>query len=167
MSASTAALFQRLTHGVYVIGVADGAEANAFTAAWLMQVSFDPLLVALSINPRHSSYAVLGRGRVFSVNVLASDQVALASHFGKPATAGKLSSVAWTPGTAGAPLLDDAAAWLECRPMHEEPAGDHVLVVAEVIGGRLLRPDAVPLSYRDTGDMDGAAALFPARFSER
>ena len=57
MSGSIAALFQRLTQGVYVVGVAHGEVRNAFTAAWVMQVSFDPLLLALSINPHHSSYA--------------------------------------------------------------------------------------------------------------
>src|SRR5262245_64997928 len=53
MSRSIAALFQRLTQGVYVVGVAHGAVRNAFTAAWVMQASFDPLLLALSINPHH------------------------------------------------------------------------------------------------------------------
>ena len=44
MSDSIAALFQRLTQGVYVVGVAHADVRNAFTAAWVMQVSFDPLL---------------------------------------------------------------------------------------------------------------------------
>jgi flavin reductase (DIM6/NTAB) family NADH-FMN oxidoreductase RutF len=44
-------LFQRLTQGVYVVGVAHEEARNAFTAAWVMQVSFDPLLLALSVNP--------------------------------------------------------------------------------------------------------------------
>ena len=47
MSGSVAALFQRLTQGVYMVG--------GFTAAWVMQVSFDPLLLALGINPHHWS----------------------------------------------------------------------------------------------------------------
>ena len=70
MSGSIAALFQRLTQGVYVVGVAHGEARNAFTAAWVMQVSFDPLLLALSINPRHSSYGLLKEGRAFSISVL-------------------------------------------------------------------------------------------------
>jgi flavin reductase (DIM6/NTAB) family NADH-FMN oxidoreductase RutF len=68
MSASIAALFQRLTQGVYVVGVAHGEVRNAFTAAWVMQLSFDPLLLALSIDPHHSSYGLLRDGRrAFSV----------------------------------------------------------------------------------------------------
>lgn len=54
MSGFIAALFQRLTQGVYVVGVAHGEVRKAFTAAWVMQVSFEPLLLALSINPHHA-----------------------------------------------------------------------------------------------------------------
>ena len=36
MSRSIAALFQRLTQGVYVVGVAHGAVRNAFTAAYMI-----------------------------------------------------------------------------------------------------------------------------------
>jgi flavin reductase (DIM6/NTAB) family NADH-FMN oxidoreductase RutF len=63
MSGSVSALFQRLTAGVYVIGVAHAQTRNAFTAAWVMQVSYEPLLLALSINPNHSSYLLLKEGR--------------------------------------------------------------------------------------------------------
>ena len=82
MSDSIAALFQRLTQGVYVVGVAHADVRNAFTAAWVMQVSFDPLLLALSINPYHSSYGLLREGRAFSVNVLKKGQLELAAHYG-------------------------------------------------------------------------------------
>ena len=50
---------------------------NAFTAAWVMQVSYNPLLLALSINPSHSSYLLLKDGQSFSVNVLKKDQLNL------------------------------------------------------------------------------------------
>lgn len=161
-----AALFQRLTQGVYVIGVGDAAEQNAFTAAWVIQVSFDPLLLALSVNPRHASYGLLQRGRAFSVNVLSKEQLALAAHFGRPASVDKLASVSWTKGSTGMPLLHDAIAWFECAVEDERRAGDHVLVVGRVTGGELRDKTAIPLAYRDTGTMDGAAALFPTRFSK-
>jgi hypothetical protein len=38
-------------------------------------------------------------------------------------------------------------------------------VLGRVIDGSLLKPDAEPLTYRETGDMDGASAIFPDRFS--
>lgn len=164
MSPTMAALFQRLTQGVYVIGVADGATVNAFTAAWVMQVSFDPVLVALSINPHNASYAVLTRGRCFSVNVLGKHQLDLAARFGRPSTADKLADVDWSPGPTGAPLLSGALAWLDCRVGDRHPAGDHELVVGRVVDGHLMDAAAEPLTYRDTGTLDGAAALFPDGF---
>ncbi|MEG6507435.1 flavin reductase family protein [Methyloligella sp. 2.7D] len=157
-------LFKRLTSGVYVIGVADGETRNAFTAAWVMQVSYDPLLIALSINKQHASYALLKAGGRFSVNVLKKTQADLAAHFGQPASADKLAGQDWSGGSGGVPLLNDALAWFECEVTHECPAGDHVLAVGKVISGRLLDANAQPLSYGETGDTDGAASLYPERF---
>ena len=166
MSDSIAALFQRLTQGVYVVGVAHGEVRNAFTAAWVMQVSFDPLLLALSINPHHLSYGLLKEGRAFSVNVLKKGQLELAAHYGRPAHADKLASMECTTGRTGAPLLRESLAWFECQVVDEHPAGDHVLVLGKVIDGKLLDSKAEPMAYRETGAIDGASALFPQVFGD-
>lgn len=166
MRDSIAALLQRLTQGVYVVGVAHGEARNAFTAAWVMQVSFDPLLLALSINPQHSSYALLKQGRAFSVNVLKKGQLELAAHFGRPARADKLALTQWTRGRTGAPLLLQSLAWFDCQVVGEHPAGDHVLALGKVIDGKLLDCKAEPMAYRQTGAMDGASALFPDVFGD-
>ena len=162
MSASIAALFQRLTQGVYVVGVAHGELRNAFTAAWVMQVSFDPLLLALSINPHHSSYELLKEGRAFSVNVLKKGQlVELAAHYGRPAGPDKLALMEWTTGRTGVPLLLESLAWFECQVVSEHPAGDHVLVLGKVTDGKLLDYEAEPMCYRETGLMDGSSDRYP------
>jgi flavin reductase (DIM6/NTAB) family NADH-FMN oxidoreductase RutF len=161
MSGSIAALFQRLTQGVYIVGVAHGERRNAFTAAWVMQVSYDPLLLALSINPNHSSYLLLKEGRSFSVNVLKKGQLDLADHYGRSAQADKMTLTDWTTDRVGLPLLREALAWFECQVVSEHPAGDHVLVLGRVIDGRLLDSDVEPMCYRETGAMDGASTLYP------
>jgi flavin reductase (DIM6/NTAB) family NADH-FMN oxidoreductase RutF len=56
--------------------------------------------------------------------------------------------------------------WFACEVLDECPSGDHRLVVAKVIDGKLLNADAEPLTYRQTGDIDGAAKLFPDRFGK-
>ena len=158
-----AELLKLVSCGVYVVGVAAADTRNAFTAAWVMQVSFDPLLLALSINPNHRSYALLKQGGGFTVNVLGKDQLELARHFGQSGEIDKLAGVPWIPGHCGAPILTDALAWLDCDFHHECPAGDHVLVIGRVLGGAIQRLGE-PLLYRDTGDMDGASRLYPDRF---
>ena len=163
MSNSIAALFQRLTQGVYVVGVAHGEVRNAFTAAWVMQVSFDPLLLALSINPHHSSYGLLKEAQAFSVNVLKKGQLELAAHYGGPSGPDKLALGEWTM-SCRAPLLLKSLAWFECQVVGEHPAGDHVLVLGKVIDGMLLNSKAEPMAYRETGAMNGASELFPDAF---
>src|SRR5262249_2290962 len=63
-------LFRRLTNGLYVVGVAQQNRRDAFTAAWITQVSFDPLVVALSVNPTQASYPILIAANVFAISVL-------------------------------------------------------------------------------------------------
>jgi flavin reductase (DIM6/NTAB) family NADH-FMN oxidoreductase RutF len=161
--ADVADLFRRINAGVYVVGVAEGERRNAFTAAWLMQVSFDPLLLALSVNPEHASYPLLVGGGGFAVSVLSHDQIHLARHFGTRSgrEADKLAGIAWRPGRTGAPILTEAVAWLECRLTERLPAGDHEIVIARPLAGELLRPDATPLTYADTGDLDRSRELYP------
>jgi flavin reductase (DIM6/NTAB) family NADH-FMN oxidoreductase RutF len=161
MSGSIVELFQRLTQGVYVVGVAHGGARNAFTAAWITQVSYRPLLLALSINPNNSSYLLLKEGRSFSVNVLKKGQLDLADHFGRSAQTDKLALTDWTTDRLGLPLLREALAWFECQVVSEHPAGDHVLILGRVIDGKLLDSEAEPMSYRETGTMDGASTLYP------
>ncbi len=163
MTSSIAALFRTLTQGVYVVGVAHGDKRNAFTAAWVMQVSFDPPLLALSINPTHSSYRLLKESGAFSVNVLKQDQLDLAARFGDPAREDSLAEAEWTTGRLGLPVLRDAMAWFACEVLHECPAGDHRLVVGKVTDGKVVDARAKPLTYRDTGDLDGVASRFPDR----
>jgi flavin reductase (DIM6/NTAB) family NADH-FMN oxidoreductase RutF len=159
-------LFRRLTNGVYVIGVAQDSHRDAFTAAWVTQVSFDPLLLALSINPGHASYPLLHATHVFTVNILPAGRIDLAEHYGTVSgrDADKLRGQEWRPSRAGCPILADGLAVLECEAIAEHPAGDHALIVARVVGGELLRAEGEPLGYRSTGNLDGSAALYPTTF---
>ena len=161
-----AELFHRLTLGVYVIGVADGERRDAFTAAWVMQVSFDPLLLALSINPGNASYPLLHAGRGFTVNVLKKGQLELAKRLGTRSgrDLDKLAGLEWRAGRNGAPILEDALAYFDCELGATMSTGDHELVVGRVIDGRLLARDAAPMAYADTGGMDGSSALYPPGF---
>jgi flavin reductase (DIM6/NTAB) family NADH-FMN oxidoreductase RutF len=159
-------LFHRLTYGVYAVGVSDGAQQDAFTAAWLMQASFEPLLLAVSINPQNASYELLHVTGGFTVNVLKREQLELARLFGTRSgrEKDKLAGIRWRPGRVGAPILEDALAYFDCELMGRTRAGDHELVLGRVADGRILDRNAEPLTYADTGEMDGSAALYPRNF---
>jgi flavin reductase (DIM6/NTAB) family NADH-FMN oxidoreductase RutF len=166
MSDRIAELFRHLTAGVYVIGVADGDDRNAFTGSSIMQVSFSPLLLAMAVNPGNESYELLERGRVFAVSVLSEQQQAFAEHFGTQSgrTVDKLASIPWRLAKTGAPLLDGALAYFDCHVVSDTPAGDHRLVVGRVTDGTVLNRNDHPLTYAQTGDLDMSAGLYPQDF---
>jgi flavin reductase (DIM6/NTAB) family NADH-FMN oxidoreductase RutF len=159
-------LFHRLTAGVYVVGVAEGAKRDAFTAAWVMQVSFDPLLLALGINPGNASYPLLHAGSGFTVSVLKEGQLELARRFGTRSgrDEDKLAGIPWRPGRSGAPILEAALAYFDCALAGRMRAGDHELVLGHVTDGKILDRSAKPLEYAETGDMDGSGSLYPGSF---
>ena len=163
---SIEALFRRLSTGVYVVGAAHGDVRNAFTAAWVMQVSYDPLMVAVSINPQHATYPLVRASGALTVNVLKAGQLELARRFGTRSgrDEDKLAGTAWRPGKSGAPVLDEALAYFDCEVAHSVPAGDHDLIVARVIDGRIVDGTVAPMMYAETGELDGSSSLYPARF---
>jgi len=144
---------RKIPHGVYIVGVAQDAQLNAFTATWFTQVSFTPPLVALGIKKDSHSFDMIKSGRVFSVNLLGKDQKAVAEHFVKPATVvgEKLKDVPHHIGKTGAPVLDEAIAYVECevREIANE-RGDHALVIGEVVEAGVHR-DEPALTLMDTG----------------
>lgn len=152
-------LLKYLTHGVYVVGVADDERVNAFTAAWVMQISFAPVLLAISINPEHYSYQLLKQGKVCSVNVLSQEQMPMAAHFGQSGITNKMSLGSWTKALTGAPILQEALAYFDCKVSHEVSAGDHQLVICEVLQARQLNV-GVAMLYNETESMDSSAELY-------
>jgi flavin reductase (DIM6/NTAB) family NADH-FMN oxidoreductase RutF len=100
------------------------------------------------------------------VNVLRQGQVELARRFGTRSgrDEDKLAGVRWYAGRRGAPILDDALAYFECELRETLPAGDPGLVLGQVIDGRILAPGAGPMTYAETGELDGSRALYPHRF---
>ena len=144
---------RKIPHGVYIVGVRQDSQLNAFTGTWLTQVSFAPPLVALGIKKDSHSFEMIKHARVFSVNLLGKDQKAIAEHFVKPAAVvgEKLKEVRHRAGKTGAPILEDAIAFVECevREIANE-LGDHAVVIGEVVEAGVAR-DEPALTLMDTG----------------
>lgn len=150
---------KQLNSGVVVVAVASGAQkANAFTAAWVMQVSFDPVLLAISINPEHASYDIFKEGLCCTVNVLEKSQMEFAAHYGQSGVADKMSLGTWVGSECGVPTLQEALVSFECKWLNEISAGDHQVVICEVLASKVSNT-GVAMLYSDTENMDGSAEL--------
>ncbi len=144
---------RKIPHGVYIVGVKQGTQLNAFTATWLTQSSFTPPLVAVGVKKDSSSFEMMKSDRVFTVNLLGKEQKSIAEHFVKPAkvVGEKLNEVRYRTAKTGAPILEDAIAYVECeiREIANE-GGDHAIVIGEVVEAGVPR-DEPALTLMDTG----------------
>lgn len=153
------AVFKHITQGVYVISVINGEQKNAFTAAWVMQVSFDPPLICFSINPKHHSYALLQKGGACCISVLDNEQYVEAAHFGQSTDKDKMEDFQWLETKTGSPALKNSLAYFDCQVNHFSDAGDHQLVVCRVVDAAILN-NGEPMLYSDTQDMDNSSTLY-------
>jgi len=68
----------------------------------------------------------------FAVNILGEDHEELSNLFAKKG-ADRFSQTPWRVGVSGAPVLEDAIAYLDCRFEAEYPGGDHKIIVGRVL----------------------------------
>jgi flavin reductase (DIM6/NTAB) family NADH-FMN oxidoreductase RutF len=143
-----------MTYGVHVIGsrTASG-ELNAMLADWVMQVSFRPRLVAVSIENDARTLRNVRETNAFTVNLLHEKDGAeiarrvvmphetskIRGRHGGPATIDKLAGLRYSLNSDGCPLLADALGWYECEAEQFVPVGDHTLVIARVRDGDVIR----------------------------
>ncbi len=127
-------VLRTFTYGLYAVSCADEGDVNIFTANWLTQVSFDPPLLAVSVENVSKSLPMILRSRIFTVNVLRSGERELAGKLGKSALQhpDKLANIAFHLGANGCPVLNNALAWVACTTRHTAEAGDSTLIIAEV-----------------------------------
>jgi flavin reductase (DIM6/NTAB) family NADH-FMN oxidoreductase RutF len=123
--------------GVTIVATRDAAHAGApryvgFTANSFNSVSLDPPLVSWCLARDANTHAAFERCDRYAISVLAVGQAALARRFAG-AHADRFEGVAFRLGWSGAPLIDGAVAWFECRHFARQPMGDHTLFVGEVV----------------------------------
>ncbi|HEX5468359.1 MAG TPA: flavin reductase family protein [Gaiellaceae bacterium] len=120
--------------GVAILTVDAGGERLGLTVNALVSLSLEPPLVGVAVSRQAAMHELLREAGGFALSLLAGDQEAIAQHFarGVPPFA-HWHGIATRAGAAGAPLIEDALGWLQCRNHDEYLAGDHTLVVGEVL----------------------------------
>lgn len=137
--------------GVAVITTADPqGTPYGFTCTALCSVSLDPPQLLVCAGNNGSTLPVLAARGAFTVNLLHSAGRRAAEAFAGPA-AERFSGVSWQPAPAtGLPvLIQDAHATAECRVTRLVPAGDHTIVIGEVLHTQTHTPatEEAPLLY--------------------
>jgi 3-hydroxy-9,10-secoandrosta-1,3,5(10)-triene-9,17-dione monooxygenase reductase component len=125
----------RFASGVTIVTTrdADGRD-RGMTVSAFSSLSLDPPLVMACIGHDATIAGSVSAAGFFGVSVLAEDQVPLSRRFADP-DADRFDGVAFLRGRSGVALLDGALAHLECRIVARHEAGDHTIVVGEVLAG--------------------------------
>jgi flavin reductase (DIM6/NTAB) family NADH-FMN oxidoreductase RutF len=131
-------VLRRMPYGFYAITSRHGQEVNAMVANWITQVSFEPRLVAIGLQKTCFSYGLIENGKVFALNLFLEADADSIKPFtkGRSKNPDKMKDASFTeaPNT-GCPILENSAAYLECKVVSiHETGGDHNIVVGEVIG---------------------------------
>jgi 3-hydroxy-9,10-secoandrosta-1,3,5(10)-triene-9,17-dione monooxygenase reductase component len=122
----------RFATGVAFITAAPDGEPAGLIVNSLASVSLEPQLVSFSPSRSSLTWQRMRRTGRFGVSVLGRRHESFARR-ATPAGADRFVGLDWRTGPRGAPLLSDALATLECEIVAEHPAGDHTIVVGEVI----------------------------------
>lgn len=143
-------VLRRMPTGVAVLTVDARGQRIGLTVATLVSLSLEPPLVGVAISRQAAIHELVRQAGACALSLLAADQQEVAEHFarGVPPIA-MWHGVAMRDGTSGAPLLEGAVGWLECRVIDELATGTHTLFVLEVL--RAEPGDDAPPLVRSRG----------------
>ncbi len=147
-------VLRQFPYGLYAVTVAYQGEEHGMTANWLTQAAFDPPMVVVAVENTSKTIGMIRDARHFAINVLQQGQRELAGKLGRSSdqTPQKLTGIKTKPApAAGTPVLADALGWVECRLVATLPAGDHTLVLGEVVAAGVEHEGAQALTLQETG----------------
>jgi flavin reductase (DIM6/NTAB) family NADH-FMN oxidoreductase RutF len=127
-------LMREVPQPVSVVTVDAAGQKAGLTVVSLVSLSLEPPLVGIAVGRHAALHELLREAGAFAVSILAAGQEALAQHFARGVPPIILwHGIATHTGELGAPLLEGALGWIECRLASEHPAGDHTFFAGEVV----------------------------------
>jgi flavin reductase (DIM6/NTAB) family NADH-FMN oxidoreductase RutF len=149
-----------IPYGLYVL-TAEGNDGQiaAATVNWVTQTAFQPPLVVVGVKADSTAHTIIKQSKTFALNILGKDQKGQAFTFFKPLErqANTIGGEPFRKGLLGAPVLENAPAFVECELVDTVERGDHSIFVGEVKDAGVAtqpsgRPDDVTLTLKDLGD---------------
>lgn len=141
--------------GLHVVGSRAGERRNLMTLNWATQVSFDPKLLAISVEKTAVTHELIAAGGVFALSIVDREDRVIVRKFTKPAeldrAAGTLNGFAFRSGVSGAPILSQAVAFVDCEVRNTVDCGGHALFIGEVVDAGFAKAEDTPvLRMEDT-----------------
>jgi 3,4-dihydroxy-2-butanone 4-phosphate synthase len=155
--------------GVTVVTTRGTAGDYAMTLNSFTSVSLDPALILVCVRASSPGRVAIAANGAFAVNVMSVGQEALSRRFARrnrPRGPDTFTGVNYGIAQTGSPILAGVAAYLDCRLVTTNVAGDHAIFVGEVVdfhseadlppllfhGGRYQGLTGEPLSHAAVAD---------------
>lgn len=124
---------------VILVSSAFEKRANIITLAWSMPLSHKPPLMAISITKKRFSYDLIKKSGEFAVNIpgidLFDEMYYCGTHSGRDVDKFKETDLTAVRANklTHTPLIKECIGHLECRLNYEKEAGDHVLIIGDIV----------------------------------
>jgi flavin reductase (DIM6/NTAB) family NADH-FMN oxidoreductase RutF len=129
---------------VCVVTALTDSGPHGTTVSAFASLSMNPPMLLVSLDNSSRLLSRIGTGSRLGVNILSSDQHALATHFAGKSD-DKFETVPWF-GDSGAPRLDGCHAWVAVDVRQLVAGGDHMVVLGDVVEAEAC-PGHEPLTY--------------------
>lgn len=103
-----------------------GMTANSFSS-----VSLDPAMALWAIGKASDRFDVFTTAARYAIHILAEDQADMSTGFAR--NGDHFSQIDWVPGADDVPELPGVLARFDCRLAAAHDAGDHVILVGEIL----------------------------------
>ena len=142
----------KIPNALALVGSKAGEERNAMTTSWISQLSMEPVLIGVGVDITAVTHRLITEGGCFTVNLWNADDTRVFVKFSKPAVdeGETLNGRAVRSAITGAPIFDEAIAWLDCELRHSLDLGTHTLFVGELVAAAINDDDAPAASMSDT-----------------
>ena len=146
----------KIPNALALVGSRSGDERNAMTTSWITQLSMEPVLIGIAVDNSAVTHRLISGGGCFTVNFWDADDTRVFVKFSKPATYDETDGGATLNGrvvreaTTGAPVFDEAIAWIDCAVRRSHDLGTHTLFIGEVVDAAIENDEARPASMSDT-----------------
>lgn len=142
----------KIPNALALIGSASGEEWNAMTASWVTQLSMEPVLIGVGVDNSALTHRLIIEGGSFTVNLWSSEDTRPFVKFSKPAQreGDSLNGRAVRVATTGAPVFEEAIAWIDCEVRHTIDLGTHTLFVGEIVDAAVNDDESRAAAMSDT-----------------
>lgn len=142
----------KIPNALALVGSAHDGERNGMTTSWITQLSMEPVLIGIGVDNTAVTHRLISASGAFTVNLWDSDDTRVFVKFSKPANddGERLNGRAVHTAMTGAPLFDEALAWVDCEVRHTLDLGTHTLFVGEVVDGAINNDEARAAAMSDT-----------------